>query len=213
MIQAENHRLRPASTLVHPSATSISGFAPVCCRNKFLLLCQRVKKDVQQPDLDSKVTFSMHQFSLGYPQAPSQPRLRAQPRISSENQSIAASSPIRKANGCARNTRRMREVWWVTGSGRGHCIPNPALHFGSPDLPLPSFPFCQQLAAMTCPRQGTASALKSGFIPQALLLGQFSKRVRPAVHTAVLAADYIRSPHCRLQSQPFIFPFVSEALP
>lgn len=138
VIQAENHRSRPALTLVHPSPTSVSGFAPVCCRNKFLLLCQRVKKDVQQPDLDSKVVFSMQQFCLGYPQAPSQPKPRGQPRISLENQTTAASSPMRKPNRCARNMKRMREIWWVTGSGRGHCIPNPAVHLGE-SRPASSF--------------------------------------------------------------------------
>lgn len=44
VIQAENHRLRPALTFVHPSATSVSGFALVCCRNKFFATVPKGKK-------------------------------------------------------------------------------------------------------------------------------------------------------------------------
>lgn len=49
VIPAENHRPRPALTLVRPSPTSVNGFAPICCGAMFLLLCGRVEKDVQQP--------------------------------------------------------------------------------------------------------------------------------------------------------------------
>lgn len=154
-----------------------------------MLPCQRVKKDVHfRPQQQG----CLLQFSLVFPQVPSQPRPRGQPRISLENRTTAACSPIRKPNHCARNMRRMREIWWVTGSGRGQCMPNPVLHSGSPDLPLPSFSFCPAACSNDCSSLGRASAIKSRIYPRGSGLRAVLKRVRPAVHAAVLAADSLR---------------------
>lgn len=89
----------------------------------------------------------------------------------------------------------------VTASGRSCSAPREP----TPASPSSSSPW----PAVPCPR---ASAQKAGFVPEALLSGQFPRRVRPAVHAAVAAAGSIRhspgtSPQCSSSSaSPFFSP-------
>lgn len=71
-------------------------------------------------------------------------------------------------------------------------------------------PSDRQLTAKTCLGRERANVIKR-FIPEALVSGRFSKRFRPAVPAAVLAADNIRhSPvrpcHCKAPQSSFYFP-------
>lgn len=161
VIQTENPRSRPALTFVHPSATSVGGFAPVCCRNKLFATLPKGKKGCsaarprQQGCLLHAAIFS---------------------GVSTNSQSTktkrSAKDILRKPNhSCLFSHQEAKLLCQEHEEDEGGlvgdriweriCIPNPALHLGSPGLPLPPFSFCPAAHSNDLPQAGKCQCHKN----------------------------------------------------